>query len=248
MLGAYKIPDISLFRELTEEERQNLLRGGKMKSFSVQEYLCRHNEPVNHFFILCRGKVRLARAMPDGHELTTEILMAGDMVGEIEILESIPFYQSSASAIEQVSALQFPHSWLKDSAQKNGRFALNLLSAIAKSARQSKIEAEHQATMSAPQLVACFLQRICAINDFDPKGFDLPYSKTLIASRLGMELETFSRALAKLKEHGVSVDGSRVIFHDFMKVKKFVCGNCSISHDCPTHQAVGNKVKNKKSA
>lgn len=76
---------------------------------------------------------------------------------------------------------------------------------MAERAHIAEVEAEHQATMSAAQLVACFMQRLCVLYNFDPKGFDLPYSKTLIASRLGMELETFSRTLAKLKEHGIAV-------------------------------------------
>ena len=48
----------------------------------------------------------------------------------------------------------------------------------------------------------------------DVHGFTLPFKKSLIASRLGMELETLSRALPKLKEHGITVKGSQVVFHD----------------------------------
>jgi hypothetical protein len=106
----------------------------------------------------------------------------------------------------------------------------------------AEVEAEHQATMSAAQLVACFLQRLCVLYSFTPSGFDLPYSKTLIASRLGMELETFSRTLNKLKEHGILVEGNHVKITDLAKIGEYVCGACSISGECTTHQAMEQKV------
>jgi CRP-like cAMP-binding protein len=96
--------------------------------------------------------------------------------------------------------------------------------------------------MSAAQLVACFMQRLCVLYDFNPESFDLPYSKTLIASRLGMELETFSRTLNKLKEHGISVNGNRVMITDLARISEYVCSFCSIADDCATHQAMEKKT------
>ncbi|TAH32490.1 MAG: Crp/Fnr family transcriptional regulator [Alphaproteobacteria bacterium] len=245
MLWANRVPAIPLFGGLTEEEKQEYLGEGKVKKISPREYLFRHGDPAGHFYIICYGTIKLFRQIPDGHEITTDILIAGNTIGEIEILESFPLYQSNAQAIEPVSVLQFPKQWLKDTAKKNGKFALNLLSSVAQTARLSEIEAEQQATMSAPQLIGCFLQRLCVLHDFNPKGFELPYSKTLIASRLGMELETFSRALAKLKDHGINVDGMNVVFDDFAKMKDYVCGHCSVTHDCPTHQSIQRKFAKK---
>jgi CRP-like cAMP-binding protein len=75
-------------------------------------------------------------------------------------------------------------------------------------------EMERQVTMTAPQILAHFLRQICDSHGLDPRGFALPYKKSLIASRLGMELETLSRAWPKLKDHGIIVKGSYVSFPD----------------------------------
>jgi hypothetical protein len=79
------------------------------------------------------------------------------------------------------------------------------------------------------------LERLCLLYDFDPAGFELPISKTLIASRLRMELETFSRALKKLSAHGITVTGTHVAFTDRGKVGRFVCDACSMREECQTH-------------
>ena len=133
-------------------------------------------------------------------------------------------------------------AWLKEVARKNGTFALNLLSIIARQAHLAALEAEHQASMSAAQLVACFMQRLCMLYGFDPKGFELPYSKSLIASRLGMEIETFSRTLSKLKEQGLRVEGTHVSITNLKRIEHYVCGFCSIVDDCPTHQSIEAKL------
>ncbi len=150
-------------------------------------------------------------------------------------------------AVEDTSLLEFTAVWLRENARKYPTFALNLIGVIAEQMHMAEVEAEQQAHMSAAQLVACFLQRLCVLYEFDPKGFDLPYSKTLIASRLGMELETFSRTLAKLKEQGIVVKGSRVAITDLSRIEEYVCRSCSIAGDCPTHQAMEKKITEIKS-
>ena len=68
--------------------------------------------------------------------------------------------------------------------------------------------------MSTTEILASFLKDTCKSYGIDSHSFTLPFKKSLIASRLGMELETLSRALPKLKEHGITVKGSQVFFHE----------------------------------
>jgi len=119
---------------------------------------------------------------------------------------------------------------------------------LSRRAHIATVEAEHKATMTAAQQVGCFLERLCILHDFDPHGFDLPYSKTLIASRLGMELETFSRALAKVRDHGISIQGSRVSFNDIQEVEDFACADCSMAGNCDEHEMLRQKLLQRKAA
>lgn len=232
----------SLFSGLTEQEKDKLLAAGHVYKLEKKEYLFRHGDPVKNFYLVCSGTIQIFRETPDGHEKTDEILIAGHSIGEREIVQNAKTRQFNAMAVEDTLLLEFSAVWLKESAKANPVFALNLLSAIARYAEETAIELEHQTTMSATQMVACFLQRLCVLYDFDPSGFTLPYSKTLIASRLGMELETFSRTLAKLKPHGISVEGTRVVFTNLPQIEAYVCGECSIAEDCSTHRVLQGKL------
>jgi CRP-like cAMP-binding protein len=235
-------PDIArsmpLFSGLTEQDKDTLIKGGRIRNCPRGQMLFAHGEPVTSFYIVVKGTFQLFRANADGHEKTIEVVKAGQTMCKSEILDSCRNHRVNAVPVEDSAVLEYPVGWLKESAKKYSIFALNLLSSIAHQTHLAEVEAEHQATMSAAQLVACFLQQLCVLYHFDPKGFDLPYSKTLIASRLGMELETFSRTLAKLKEHGITVEGTHVKIHDLARIEQYVCGLCSISEDCETHQAM----------
>lgn len=233
---------MALFSGLTEQEKDVLVKGGCLRRVPHGQMLFAHGDRVTHFYAIVSGTIQLFRATPDGHEKTIAVAKAGQTLCEDEIMDACHGHRTNAVAVEDAIVLEFPVSWLKETAKKHSAFALNLLSLISERAHMAEVEAEHQATMSAAQLVACFMQRLCVLYNFDPKGFDLPYSKTLIASRLGMELETFSRTLAKLKEHGIMVEGNHVKINDLGKISEYVCGMCSISGECATHQAMEKKM------
>ena len=78
--------------------------------------------------------------------------------------------------------------------------------------------------------------------NFDPHGFELPYTKTLIASRLRIEKETFSRTLQTLREQGITVAGTHVSIKDMRKADNFACGECSVADECGTHRALHEKL------
>lgn len=183
------------------------------------------------------------RETPDGHEMTSDVLVSGDVLGEIESLQGETTHRFNAIVVRDTTLLEFPPAWLKANVLRHGALALNLLAMLARRTAVVTIEAEHKSTMSAAQQVACFLVRFCALHGHDPQGFDLPYSKTLIASHLGMEVETFSRALARIREHGVSVTGAQVSFsQDVREIDKYICGNCSISGNCREREILMAKL------
>lgn len=238
------IKNSPLFVGVAEQDKQQLLSEGRMRKLLRKQMLFAHGEPVTHFYILTQGTIQLFRENAEGQEKTIEVLKSGQTLCESEIMDSCHGHRVNAVAVEDSELMEFPVGWLKDAARKHGAFALNLLSQIASQAHMAEIEAEHQANMSAAQLVACFLQRLCVLYDFNPKGFDLPYSKTLIASRLGMELETFSRTLNKLKEHGIILEGNHVRIQDLAKIEQYVCNFCSIAEDCSIHHTMERKNAN----
>jgi CRP/FNR family transcriptional regulator, dissimilatory nitrate respiration regulator len=235
------IRTLPLFTGLSEQEKDALLQAGKIRHCDSGQRLFVYGDAVRCFYIICDGAVQLFRETPEGHEMTSDVLIAGDTIGETEILQSQPAHKFNAIAVKETTIMEFPIAWLKENARRHSILALNLLAMLSRRIDTAVTESEHKSTMSAAQQVGCFLGRLCIFHDYDPHGFDLPYSKTLIASRLGMELETFSRALTKIREHGISVIGSRVSFHDIDEMEGYVCACCAHAGHCKEHKTLREK-------
>lgn len=226
-----------LFEGLGDAHRDAMLRAGHMRRYEDGQSLFLYGDPARSFYLVCEGVIQLFRETPDGHELTAAVCLAGDTLGAHEVfLEKNARYLANAVATRASQVLEFSAEWLRENARKTGVFALNVLALLSKESRIAGVEAEHKSSMSAAQQVACFLERMCVLRGYDPRGFDLPYSKTLMASRLGMELETFSRALGTLRDYGLSIQGARVSFRDLSKLERFTCADCTISGNCPEHE------------
>ena len=98
-----------------------------------------------------------------------------------------------------------------------------MLAAASVRLRQLVDEIEQLKAKSAPQRIASFFLKQ-TVSTSGPARIALPYEKALIASRLGMKPESFSRALGKLAELGVVVARESVSISDVARLAAFVDG------------------------
>ena len=205
---------IPLFAGLSIQEREIFLQGGGVFSYPCKKSLFHTGDRVNFIYILCSGTVQEFRETLDGHEVTFNIYKAGDMFCKTELfLEDSP-HLTSARAADEVHVLELPIGPFKENLQKYAPVRNHLILSLAQLAAMKQVEVEQQITLTSTEILATFLRQLCSTYGLDPRGFTLPYKKSLLASRLGMELETLSRALPKLKAHGIQVKGPHVCFLD----------------------------------
>ena len=89
--------------------------------------------------------------------------------------------------------------------------------------RQLVDEIEQLKARSAAQRIADFFVKQAKVASGAAR-IALPYEKALIAGRLGMKPESFSRALAKLAELGVVVERDSVSIRDVARLAAFAEG------------------------
>ncbi len=229
---------LPLFSDISEAEGKLIVRNSRIVSCGRGQYLFMHGDQATHFYVIYRGAMQIFRETPGGHEITNNILIAGDSINADEVAARQNLHQVSARAVEDCSLLEIPIFWMREHLKDFDHMAEKLLVGLADRLHSVQIEAEQQTVMSAAQIVGCYLQKLCVLYNFDPHGFELPYTKTLIASRLRIEKETFSRTLQTLRDQGIMVDGAHVSINDMRKADNFVCSECSVAHECETHRAL----------
>jgi CRP-like cAMP-binding protein len=226
---------LQLFSGLTREEGNLIIQNSSLQRRKRGEYVFMHGETIKQFYVICKGVVQIFRTTPDGLEVTSDMLIAGDSINVDDIITPLLLHNINARATEDLLLLEIPIEWIRERVDHFNHMLIHLVEGLSARLHDAQIQAEHQSTMSSAQIVACYLQRLCVLYGFDPQGFELPFSKTLIASRLHIAPETFSRTLKTLKEEGIAINGNQVSFTNMKRVGCFVCNSCSMFEDCQAH-------------
>lgn len=226
------LDDLSLFDSCSQLFKTRLAEKSQSVILGKGQVLFMNGDPADRFYVIQNGWIKLFRETLDGAQAVVDILTTGHMFGETCLFQE-DAYPFSAEAAEGSVLLSLPLALLKSEIETNPAFALAMLSSMARYRRQQDQELEHRTLQNAPQRIGCFLLRLADQDSTGPVTLHLPYDKMLVASRLGMQPETFSRALAKLKEAtGIQIKGATIEMKDVSQLVKFSCSACSAEFPC----------------
>ncbi len=223
---------LALFEGLDTPAFERLNAAAQRLNIPKGKLLHLQDDPADYFYVIVQGWVKLFRETLEGSEAIIDVLTSGHLFGENAVFEN-DCYSCAAEAIEDTTLISLPTALLKELIASSNQLALNMLSSMSRHRLQQHREIEHLNVQNAPQRIGCFLLRLCKPDQPVPVTLHLPYDKTLIASRLGMKPETFSRALAKLKEQtGIRIVGPTVYIDRLQALVSYTCNHCSTSFPC----------------
>lgn len=222
----------SLFQSCPDGVLEKLAAGAKVIEAGKGQLLFSNEDDATNYYIVIKGWVKLYRETLDGAQAVVDILTTNHLFGETSIFQDDK-YPYSAEATEPTTLISLPLKALKDAIENEPKIAMSMLSSMALYRKQQDNELEHRTLQNAPQRIGCFLLRLADQNSPGPVTIYLPYDKTLVASRLGMQPETFSRALAKLKkETGLRVKGATIEVDNILTLSRYACAACSSEFPC----------------
>ena len=226
------IKSIALFKNCDDAFIESLHQNAAVQKLSKGQVVFINHDPAERFYVVLSGWVKLFRETLDGAQAVVDILPASHMFGETSIFEN-DTYPYSAEAAEPARVLSMPLSLLKTEIKTNSKLALDMLSSMAHYRKQQAQEIEHLSLQNAAQRIGCFLLRLADQDANGPVQIHLPYDKTLVAARLGMQPETFSRALAKLKTAtSIDVQGATISLESLNQLVNYSCTACSSEFPC----------------
>jgi CRP-like cAMP-binding protein len=223
-----------LFKEMPENVLVHFADKAQTNTAPKGKVLFLQGDSAEWFYIVERGWVKLFRDTLDGTQAVLDIVNAGVIFGEDSVF-SEQTYTCSAECVEDCTYIMCPTSLLQFYLEKNQQIAFNMMRTMSQRQNIQSREIEHLNVQTAQQRIGCLLLRLCPPQQTENIVLNLPYDKNLIAARLGMKPETFSRALAKLREStGIEITGSKVMIPSIQRITDFTCSHCSQSFDCKT--------------
>jgi len=221
-----------LLQGVEEEILDALIAHGKEKNFQRSDILYQHGEEGAWVAFLTHGWVKLSRETAEGEEVILDLLGKGNILGKGLALgeRTLPY---TVTAVEEGAYLAVPVTRMTEAILKSKVLSLNMLQAMSRQSHRQATEMEHLAIQKAPQRIGCFLLGLAAGHDAENKiQYELPFDKSLLAGKLGMKPETFSRALAQLRQYGVKMEKKQVEIADVASLSAYVCAACSKAFPC----------------
>lgn len=192
-----------LFQDLPVEAIQRLLADSQPQSVGRGEVICRKGEPCTGLFIVLAGQVKLCVETPIGEEHVVALLGEGDVIGEVALVTHRP-QLASAIAITSTSLIHIPGKLLLTELGRNPQLCWNTVQVLGALAGAQTNDLENLLFRKADGRVARYLLDLFgSASRGAGQVVRLPARKGLIASRLHMTKEHFSRTLRELSERGV---------------------------------------------
>ena len=175
-----------------------------------------HGQPARQFFHLRSGQIKLFRNSPSGGEKIIEIVRPGETFAQaVMFMEPADGYPVSAEAIDPSVLLGFDNEVMRGVLRESVDTCLRMLASLSYRLRQQVDEIEKLTLHSAVSRLAGYLVEQIPRDAHVSRGVHLPAPKNVIASRLGIQPETFSRTAARLIKDGlIRVQGQDVVLLD----------------------------------
>lgn len=209
-----------LFGALPQDVAQGLIGNQPVRVHEKGTVLFQQGEPANSFYVILDGWVKVYRMTPDGSEAVVGVFRRGETFAEAAIFLG-GRYPVSAEVVTTSRLLRIDGEMLRRRIREQPDLALSMLASASHHLKFLVEQIEQIKLLSGPQRIADFLVRLCSKHSGEVT-VELPYEKALIANRLGMKPESLSRALAKLRPYGVSVDREMVRIADVAALTEFV--------------------------
>jgi len=202
--------DFPLFAGISRSQLGWLMEIGRSMSAARHDWVFRKGEASSCLFILLSGHVKLSIPTERGQEKVVEFLSPGDVFGESALLPGHAMILD-AQALEDCELLAFEAQDVQAAIARVPTFAQQLLTSLSKRFEAIFKDIESVSLRSAAQRVAEYLLRQPRVGNLAK----LRFHKRAIASKLGLQPETFSRSLQQLAADGlISVRGAKIVIHD----------------------------------
>lgn len=197
---------------MSEDAVRTLIGNTLPRVYEKGELLFTQGESAEAFFVSLSGWVKVFRLSPEGEETIVNVFSSGETFAEAATFMG-GRYPANAEVVAPSRLLRIESSTIRARLAERPELALAMLASASHHIKILVEQLEQIKTMSAPRRVADFLLGLCPQCE-GTCTITLPYEKYLIARRLGMKPESFSRAVAKLRPLGVSVNGDSVTIDD----------------------------------
>jgi CRP-like cAMP-binding protein len=214
---------VPLFRELAAQEIDRIAEQTKSLHVDRGTVLFQRGQPSEGFYIVIFGQVKLSFISKAGDEKVVDLLGPGQSFGEA-VMFMEKQHVVTAQTLADSMLLTVSKAAVFDELERDPRFARRMIAGLSQRLHYLMEDMEGYSMHSGAQRVIGFLLRDEAQGTPPESRLEvtLPAAKGVIASRLNLTQEHFSRILHELVAKGlISVRGRAIVIPDVHKLRTY---------------------------
>ena len=204
--------DCVLFRKLATHERNELVARAHMRRFEAGDTIFLMGALHDSMVAVLSGAVKISMPSADGKEIVLAILHAGEVFGEIAMLDGKP-RSADATALTACNLAVLDRRDVLAALQRNPSAWLGLVGVLCSRLRETDQHLVELALLGLPMRLAKALLRVLDSHDpaADSPGRDFQLSQSELASLVGAARENVNKCLHEWRRLGIIRMEKRVI-------------------------------------
>ncbi len=206
-----------LFADLSSEALGKIRRMSRRLHYPKGEVIFQEGEPAFGLYIICSGKVKLAKHSIRGKKQILKLLGPGEILGEKTLFDR-EVYTAYAETLEETTLHFIERAPFIEFLRDHPEVALKLIEKLARELKafQDKLmEASYEGSLERLARLLLLMGKQYGVQT--EKGLDLgvELSRQELAELAGIATETAIRMLSRLKDRGlIALEGSKIYIVD----------------------------------
>lgn len=214
------LANLPMFSEMSAAELDRVAASTLPVHVDKGQTICHTGDPCTGFHVVVYGQVKLGFTSPQGVEKVVEIVRPGQSFGEALMFLDAPYIVFAQALADSMLLHVAKHTVLDELARDPG-FARRMLSGLSRRLHGLVRDVEAYTLRSSHErVIGYLLAEVPEDADGEPVEVQLSAGKSVIASRLNMTPEHFSRILHELGDDGViEIQGRTVRIPDVARLR-----------------------------
>jgi CRP-like cAMP-binding protein len=200
-----------LFAGLNDEQLEQVLQTTHVQQLDDGQLLFACRQEARYFYMVRSGSIRLYLSAPDGTEKVVHLVSQGETFAEAITFMDGQRYPLNASALGNTEVLAFSNATFREILRESTDTCFRLMADMSTWLKKQIHDIDALTLQNATLRFTSFLLRQIPPGQLHDARIELAVPKHVIASRLSIQPESFSRILRNMQKSGlISVEGSTI--------------------------------------
>ncbi len=212
-----------LFMDIDQQDFETIVQGTSARKLFTGETLFSQQQPASEFFMLVEGKIKITLLSSEGTEKVVDIIKPGSTFAEAIIFNGMQGYPVNSKALSEATVLRINAENYIQVLSNSPKACLKVMGRLSIRLHWLVNEIDRLSLHNASYRLICYLLEDVPEGSTEKIQIKLGAPKRIIASRISITPETFSRTLKSLSKDGfIKVHDDYVVLNNPSKLREML--------------------------